>query len=52
MYMFIWMNFCRDANHEKGCMILGDDSKERQNGITVNQMRRTDESLFDSGHDS
>ena len=28
MYIFIWMNLCRDANHEKGCMILGDDLKD------------------------
>ena len=26
--MFIWMNLCRVANHEKGCMFLGDDLKE------------------------
>ena len=28
MYMFIWVNLCRVTNHEKWCMILGDDSQE------------------------
>ena len=44
--MFIWMNLCRVANHEKGCMILGDDSKESSMAYKVDQIRKKNESLY------